>query len=244
MVLIPVANYSLFLEDQAFPPNETSSSQVVDADFINHAFLLTPCVTGFFIDRGFGQIMTDNHRQLPSTPSRIVVPLLDGYLTDDHIALIFALRLHFYSQAKVIVLQSHRMNESKHYATATSIQQALDQGFSSSADEQDGKDTLSSIFTSTVPSNVILQTVPARKAQYLALLNELESPLEEHDLLIVGRSINRSHVLPTAIPPSPGSNSYHEFTTALGPYAQFFLKGNTKASVIVVQAPVFNTDDV
>ncbi|KAI8389338.1 Sodium/hydrogen exchanger family-domain-containing protein [Blakeslea trispora] len=246
IVLFPISNYSqhTIVEDQAFPLSE-AAYQVMDADFVHQAFLRIPCVTGFFIDRGFGQIQNDIPRQPQSTPSRIVVPLLEGYLDGDgHAALIFALRLHFHSKTPVIVLKSHQNNTSKHYATSDSIQTALDQGFASPMIEEEGIDNLASIFVSSIPSNVILQYGPSHETHGLSLLNQLEKPLEEHDLVVVGRSMSRLNLPSYSVPSTPGSTYQHDFTSALGPQAQYLLKSNTMASLVVIQAPVLDACDV
>ncbi|KAI8636592.1 Sodium/hydrogen exchanger family-domain-containing protein [Parasitella parasitica] len=215
--------------------------QISDVDFASSAYSITHSTVGLFIDRGFGHIQDGNpelHKDF-----QIIVPFTHGG-ADDRAALIFALRLH--SRAKILVLKLTSDEPSTTYATQDSIRSTLN-----TANAQNISDDalLEGLFTSSsVVSSVMLWSVRyppgSNMSEYATLLDTLETPLDKHDLVVLGRSISASNAsnLPTASPtPLEGNLSTSPysrgFKSALGNTAFQILSAGTLASLVVVQAP-------
>ncbi|KAI9490909.1 Sodium/hydrogen exchanger family-domain-containing protein, partial [Zychaea mexicana] len=89
--------------DQYMATGLPSSSQhhqypVPDVEFATAAFAIDHTIVGLFIDRGLGLIQD----QEVTSRTKIIVPFIGG--SDDRAALVFALRLQLYHQARALVL--------------------------------------------------------------------------------------------------------------------------------------------
>lgn len=229
------------MDQIATTTNEWSNYQISDADFATSAFSIPHCTVGLFIDRGFGHLQDG----IPGSQTnfQIIVPFTSGE-RDDYAALIFALRLQMYRQAEVLMLKLSDDAPTTRYATASSIQTVLNDVKKTPEDQ-----LLSSLFVSEQVSNVSLRSVQRsynnQSSEYYTVLNELEKPLEKHDLVVLGRSINNvSSTLPTYTPtPVEGSTTVphsRRFNSTLGHTAYQILSAGTLASLVVIQAPSEN----
>lgn len=219
--------------------------QVSDTDFASTAYSITHSTVGLFIDRGFGHVQDGNPRLQRNF--QIIVPFTHGGI-DDRAALIFALRLH--GKAEVLVLKLTNGESSTTYATKDTIRNTLN-----ATDAQQISDDvlLQGLFTSTVASsNVVLRSVKysatENVSQYSTLLDNLENPLDKHDLIVLGRSISASSTAnlpaytPTPLEGNSSSSPYSRgFKSALGNTAYQLLSAGTSASLVVIQAPTSDT---
>lgn len=215
--------------------------QMSDADFASTAYSITHSTVGLFIDRGFGHIQDGNPRSQRNF--QIIVPFTHGG-ADDRAALVFALRLH--GKAEVLVLKLTNDESSTTYATKDTIRNTLN-----IANTQQSSDDalLQGLFTSTVvSSNVILRSIKhsaiENVSEYSTLLDNLENPLDKHDLVVLGRSISASNAAnlpaytPTPLEGGSSSSPYSRgFKSALGNTAYQILSAGTLASLVVIQAP-------
>jgi hypothetical protein len=225
------------MDQIATAANEWTNYQMSDADFATSAYSITHCTVGLFIDRGFGHIQDGNPES--QTNFQIIVPFTHGG-RDDHAALIFALRLQMYRQAEVLVLQLSNDVSATRYATSSSIQSVLNSAQNTSQDQP-----LDSLFVSEQASNVILRSVKRgitnQSSEYYTVLNELEKPLDKHDLVVLGRSISNVSTLsahtPTPLEGSTATPYSRGFKAALGNTAYQILSAGTLASLVVIQAP-------
>lgn len=202
--LINNVNYASALLDN------TSTS---DLDFVNQAFSNIPhCTVGLFIDRGFGQIQDGDVELSP----QIVVAYREGS-EDDKAALLFALRLQANRDIQLTVIREGSKQSSLLYATNISIQQY--------SEDQD----VNKLFAANdAKSNVVCQTLNELSGS--TLTKSLERPLNEHDLVILGRQCNDQTI-----------REEEEYESALGKIGFEVLKNGTKkASVLIIQSALFS----
>ncbi|KAI9357192.1 Sodium/hydrogen exchanger family-domain-containing protein [Pilaira anomala] len=204
--LINNVNYASALLDN------TSTS---DLDFVNQAFSHIPhCTVGLFIDRGFGQIQDGDVELNP----HIVVAYREGS-EDDKAALLFALRLQANSRdiRLTVIREGSKPSSSLLYATNVSIQQY--------SEDQD----INTLFaTSDAKSHVVCQTLNELSGS--TFTKSLERPLDEHDLVILGRQCNDQTV-----------REEEEYESALGKIGFEVLKNGTKkASILIIQSASFS----
>ncbi|KAI9275847.1 Sodium/hydrogen exchanger family-domain-containing protein [Phascolomyces articulosus] len=144
---------------------------VPDVEFATSAFAIKHTTVGLFIDRGFG--LVQDHA-LPSHATKIIVPFIGG--SDDRSALMFALRLQLYHQARALVLRfvikDHKKDQEveevegisektteikndqqqikgKRYASVRSVQDMLYGSKSIRADMDDDDTLFTTLFTLT-----------------------------------------------------------------------------------------------
>ncbi|CEP17655.1 hypothetical protein [Parasitella parasitica] len=248
MILLPWVSHNSYAHVQQPEVNpldavvDLKPYQVSDADFAASAYSITHSTVALFIDRGFGHIQDGTLES--QRDFQVIVPFTHGG-ADDCAALIFALRL--YSKAKVLVLKLTDSEPSITYATQESIRNTLNT--TASAQQASDEALLQGLFTSSsATSSVMLRSVryptSSSVSEYATLLDTLDTPLDKHDLVVLGRSISASNAsnLPTASPtPLEGSSSTapysRGFKSALGNTAFQILSAGTLASLVVIQAP-------
>ncbi|KAI7901629.1 Sodium/hydrogen exchanger family-domain-containing protein [Cokeromyces recurvatus] len=227
-----------------------------DVDFASSAYSIKHCTVGLFIDRGFGHIQDGNPKD--QTNFQIIVPFSQGG-PDDRAALLFALRLQLYRQAEVLVLKPIKSDSSVStlYATPDSIHMTLD----SNSHYMTDQDLIETLFVSTsTVSNVVLKSVVVLENELsmmtmttTTLLDHLERSLGRHDLIVLGRSITVGEIplmtpattMTTATARGSGEIPHYSrgFKAALGNMAYQLLSVGTLASLVVIQAPIDDSNN-
>ncbi|KAI8148858.1 Sodium/hydrogen exchanger family-domain-containing protein [Fennellomyces sp. T-0311] len=258
---IPTATEEVNPIDQYMTTGTASSQQypIPDVDFATAAFGITKTAVGLFIDRGLGLAQDDM-----TSRTKIIVPFIGG--RDDRVALMFALRLQLYQQARAVVLRFTKIKEKKddddtpkqedvhRYASVRFMQETL---FSKYDLVQDDDDTFfTALFTlqKDEGSNMECVTVDARGFHLYDIITTVNThfrnnSMTRQDLVVLGRQNlvdgsvwpKISPVSPWPVTPSaesPGAGHYSkEFKTVLGPLSFGLLSSNAQSSLVVVQAP-------
>ncbi|KAG2232628.1 hypothetical protein INT48_001317 [Thamnidium elegans] len=131
----------------------------------------TRCTVGLFIDRGFGLVRDSDDELSP----QVVIVYREG-CQDDKAAVLFGLQLQVNKKIKVTILREGPADNSAIYTTDTAIQRYCQ-------DQDINKLFLKS--NAGIRNNVTCRTVKTLNGS--AVAKSLERPLDERDLVIIGR---------------------------------------------------------
>lgn len=213
LILLPWINRYLVNSEapSAALLDNTSGS---DLEFVNQAFsVIQHCTIGLFVDGGFGQIQDGDSDLVP----QIIVAYRQD-CKDDQAALLFALRLQAYRKIDLTVIRKGAPQPDLIYATNESIQH-----FSQNQD-------INNLFISDdssrkIKTNVVCQFVEEVNSRMIT--ESLATPLNKHDLIIVGRRYNANSI----------EKEDAEYEHALGKLGFGTLKnGSRNTSVLIIQS--------
>ncbi|KAI9270002.1 Sodium/hydrogen exchanger family-domain-containing protein [Helicostylum pulchrum] len=212
LVLLPWINRYL-IHNENYASALLDNTSTADLEFVNQAFyMIRDCTVGLFIDRGFGLVRDSNDDLSP----QVVIAYREG-CQDDKAAVLFGLRLQVNKKIRVTIVREGSENNSVTYTTDTTIQHyCQDQDINKLFIKSNGD----------IRSNVTCRTVKTLNGSTVA--KSLERPLDERDLVILGRSHTNK------------STTEEDYESALGKIGFEVLKSGTKnASVLIIQSASF-----
>ncbi|KAI8090725.1 Sodium/hydrogen exchanger family-domain-containing protein [Thamnidium elegans] len=169
----------------------------------------TRCTVGLFIDRGFGLVRDSDDELSP----QVVIVYREG-CQDDKAAVLFGLQLQVNKKIKVTILREGPADNSAIYTTDTAIQRYCQ-------DQDINKLFLKS--NAGIRNNVTCRTVKTLNGS--AVAKSLERPLDERDLVIIGRRGTDESI------------TEENYESALGKIGFEVLKSGTKnSSVLIIQS--------